>query len=83
MTTQPYLSIENSLQVERCGSARFLELGERHKAGEIYLMSAEAGTYYGCARRWLWEVGYQIVKSGTAAAVAVTFTQEPKQAEMF
>jgi hypothetical protein len=82
MKSQPSLAIESSLQVEQCGSTRFLELGERHKIGEIYLMSAEDGTYYGCARRWLWEVGYMIMKAGTDT-VSVTVPQEPKQAEMF
>ena len=82
MTPQPQLAIESSLQVERCGSGRFLELCQRHAVGEIYLMSAEAGTYFGCARRWLWEVGYLIVKAADAVA-PVTAPTVVKQAELF
>ena len=75
--TQSELTVENSFQVELVGHSRFMELGEKQKAGEIQMTALERGNL-GAGKvsgpRYLWRVVYEVLKTACTAPAAL----EPK-----
>ena len=45
-----------------CGHDEFMLLGERHRAGEIYMTGLERGSPGSKTRNFLWRVTYEILK---------------------
>ena len=73
-SNQPSLDIAQEVQSECCDRERFLVLGEKHKAGEIYMTTVEQGNRLsGKVKgvRYLWKVTYEILKTACAAPEAL------------